>query len=234
VNRDAKTQSSLIALARTRRTQRALAHAYLHQHAPLPTLRLSLGFMMSTTRTSADVNAAQDGAGHRMTVLGVARHDDFAYVVEELGGGEVPIAYRMYLGGARAGHLVPIQAWYEGDPSTDEIRTRIARLVPTLQPCTKTTTEAWMLSTRIVQRRALRLAGQDAPIRKFALQLRIEPVGGIGTTGSTTVTAFLRPDAQLLEVLMIPGDRGMLARVSYTGVPSGLGLPKETIILLAD
>jgi len=45
VNRDAKTQSALVALARTRRMQRALAHAYLHRHAPLPTLRLSLGFM---------------------------------------------------------------------------------------------------------------------------------------------------------------------------------------------
>jgi len=37
-----------------------------------------------------------------------------------------------------------------------------------------------MLSTRVVQRRALRVAGQDAPIRKFALQLRVEPVSGVG------------------------------------------------------
>ena len=45
MNRDAKTQSALIALARTRRMQRALAHAYLHRNAPMPTLRSSLGYM---------------------------------------------------------------------------------------------------------------------------------------------------------------------------------------------
>jgi hypothetical protein len=209
--------------------QRALAHAYLHQHAPIPTLRLSLGFMTSTTRTTEEV----DGLGHRMTVLGLARAEQIVYVVEELGSDEAPIAYRLYLSGARAGHLVPIQAWYEQDPSADEIRSRLGQLAATLEPCAKTTTEAWMLSTRIVQRRALRVAGQDAPIRKFALQLRVEPVSGMGATGATTVTAFLRPDARLVEVLAIPGG-GMLARVTFTGVPSGLGLSKETVVLLSE
>lgn len=230
MNRDAKTQSALVALARTRRMQRALAHAYLHQHAPLPTLRLSLGFMTSTARTTEDA----DGLGHRMTVLGSARAEQTVYVVEELGAGEPPIAYRLYTSGARAGHLVPIHAWYEHDPSEAEVRARIAKLAATLEPCAKTTTEAWMLSTRIVQRRALRVAGQDAPIRKFALQLRVEPVSGVGATGSTTVTAFLRPDARLVEILAIPNDSGMLARVAFTGVPSGLGATKETVILLHE
>src|SRR6185312_16917692 len=67
VNRDAKTQSALVALARTRRMQRALAHAYLHQHAPLPTLRLSLGFMTTTTRTTEEIDG-DAVLGHRMTV----------------------------------------------------------------------------------------------------------------------------------------------------------------------
>ncbi|MEO8552089.1 MAG: hypothetical protein ABI678_19060 [Kofleriaceae bacterium] len=210
--------------------QRALAHAYLHQHAPLPTLRLSLGFMTSTARTTEEV----DGLGHRMSVLGVARAEHTAYVVEELGAGEPPIAYRLYTSGARAGHLVPIAAWYENDPEEEAVRARIAKLAATLEPCAKTTTEAWMLSTRIVQRRALRVAGQDAPIRKFALQLRVEPVSGMGATGATTVTAFLRPDARLIDVMAIPGEAGMLARVAFTGVPSGLGLVKETVILLSE
>src|SRR4051794_9139405 len=48
VNRDIKTQAALIALARTRRMQRALAHAYLHRDAPLPTLHTSLGYMTTT------------------------------------------------------------------------------------------------------------------------------------------------------------------------------------------
>jgi hypothetical protein len=233
VNRDAKTQSALVALARTRRMQRALAHAYLHQHAPLPTLRLSLGFMTTTTRTTEEVDG--DAAlGHRMTVLGVARAERTAYVVEELGAGELPIAYRLYLDGPRTGHLVPIQAWYERDPNEAQIRARIAKLAAMLETCARTTTEAWMLSTRVVQRRALRVAGQDAPIRKFALQLRVEPVSGVGATGATTVTAFLRPDARLIEVLAIPGETGMLARVAYTGVPNGCGLSKETVILMTE
>jgi hypothetical protein len=210
--------------------QRALAHAYLHQHAPLPTLRLSLGFMTTTARTTEEA----DGLGHRMTVLGAARAEHTVYVIEELGAGEPPIAYRLYTSGARAGHLVPIHAWYESDPDEAEVRARITKLAATLEPCAKTTTEAWMLSTRIVQRRALRVAGQDAPIRKFALQLRVEPVSGMGATGATTVTAFLRPDARLIDVMAIPGEAGMLARVAFTGVPSGLGLAKETVILLSE
>ena len=48
MNRDAKTQSALIALARSRRMQRALSHAHLHRNAPMPTLKSSLGYMTST------------------------------------------------------------------------------------------------------------------------------------------------------------------------------------------
>ena len=233
MNRDARSQSSqasLIALARTRRTQRALAHAYLHHSSPLPTLRLSLGFMLQTACTTEEVA----GLGHRMTVLGVHRREACVYVLEELLPNEAPIVYRLFLGGARAGHLVPIQAWYEHDVSPAEIRARIDQLE--LERCPKTATEAWMLSTRVVQRRALRVAGQELPIRKFALQLRVEPVAGIGATGATTVTAFLRPDARLVEVLALPGAHagGVLARVSYMGVPSGLGLAKETIVLITE
>ena len=47
--------------------------------------------------------------------------------------------------------------------------------------------------------------GIDAPIRKFALQLLVEPVHGHGPSGKTTVTAFLRPSAQLAEVWSLGG-----------------------------
>ncbi|MGE5181597.1 MAG: hypothetical protein ACM31C_06030, partial [Acidobacteriota bacterium] len=189
MNRDAKTQSALVALARTRRMQRALAHAYIHRDAPMPTLRLSLGFMTSTATTTEDAGAL----GHRMTVLGVAPAEHVAYVVEELGAHEAPIIYRLWLAGPRTGHLVPIRAWYERSDDAEEIRARIAAIATTLEPAGTSTTEAWMLSTRIVQRRALRVATGEAPIRKFALQLRVEPVSGQGASGHTTVTAFLRP-----------------------------------------
>jgi hypothetical protein len=230
VNRDAKTQTALIALARTRRMQRAIAHAYIHRDAPLPSLRHSLGFMTSTASTSEELG---DGAGHTMALLGIARSEAVAYVVEELGAPEAPIIYRLWLRGPRQGHLVPIHAWYEQCDDPAEIRARIAAIATTLEPVPRTTTEAWMLSTRVVQRRALRVAGGGAPIRKFALQLRVEPVSGHGASGHTTVTAFLRPQAHLAEVWALePGVAA--ARVTYTGVPNGLGLPKDTIVLLTE
>jgi len=118
----------------------------------------------------------------------------------------------------------------DGDPRA------IASIATTLQPVGKSTTEAWMLSTRIVQRRALRLGtGGEAPIRKFALQLRVEPVSGHGASGHTTVTAFLRPGATLREVWSIPGETATaVARVTYTGIPNGLGLSKDTVVLLTE
>lgn len=230
MNRDAKTQSALIALARTRRMQRALAHAYLHRGAPMPTLRSSLGYM-TTTACVADPGLER---GHRMTVLGLARAEGFAYIVEELGDDQTPIVYRLWLNGPRQGHLVPIHAWYEREYSASEIRCRIAAIAATLEPATLSTCEAWMLSTRIVQRRALRVGPcEDLPIRKFALQLSVEPVSGHGPSGKTTVTAFLRPGAQLMEVWTLT-NRHAIARVSYTGIPSGLGLTKDTVVLLTE
>ena len=235
VNRDTKNQSALIALARTRRMQRALAHAYLHRDAPLPGLHSSLGYMTTTARVT------EDGVGfrHRMTVLGVARLEGIAYVVEELGEREAPLVYRLYLRGPRQGHLVPLHAWYEHGNTAGEIRSRIAALAPLLEPVVSAPTEAWMLSTRIVQRRALRVAGCAAmPIRKFALQLVVEPVHGLGPSGRSTVTAFLQPHAQLTEVwsLARAADElctAAIARVSFTGIPTGMGLTKDTMVLLS-
>jgi hypothetical protein len=240
VNRDTKVQSTLIALARSRRMQRAVAHAHLHRNQSLPTLRSSLGYMTSTARVADEGGTA----GHRMTMLGVARLDGIAYVVEEIGGGDSPVVYRLYLRGPRQGHLVPLHAWYEHCNNERELRARIAALAPTLEPLRATAVEAWMLSTRIVQRRALRVAGaagsSELPIRKFALQLVVEPVSGIGPAGQSTVTAFLHPHAQLTEVWALGnGETGLarhlaIARVTYTGIPSGVGLSKDTMVLLTS
>jgi hypothetical protein len=188
--------------------------------------------MTSTACTADDAS----GIGHTMSLLGVSRSEGVAYVVEELGapdGGDAPIAYRLWLRGPRQGHLVPIHAWYEQCQDASEIRARIAAIATTLEPVPRTTTEAWMLSTRVVQRRALRVASGAAPIRKFALQLRVEPVSGHGASGHTTVTAFLRPSASLAEVWALePGIAA--ARVTFTGIPNGLGLPKDTVVLLTE
>jgi hypothetical protein len=155
------------------------------------------------------------------------------------------VVYRLYLRGPRHGHLVPLHAWYENSDDAPEIRARIAALAPLLEPVRPTAPEAWMLSTRIVQRRALRVGGPGAcaslPIRKFALQLVIEPVSGMGPSGRSTVTAFLQPHARLGEVWSLararagtpPGSAELaIARVTFTGIPSGTGLTKDTVVLL--
>lgn len=228
MNRDAKTQSTLIALARTRRMQRAHAHAHLHRNAPMPTLRASLGYMTGTACISEQSTTTE----HRMTVLGVARLEGVAYVAEELGAGESPVVYRLWLRGPRQGYLVPVHAWYEHDDDEAAVRHKISQLAPRLEPLARTTSEAWMLSTRIIHRRALRIAGSDLPIRAFALQLAVEPVSGHGPSGKTTVTAFLRPTAQLVDVWAVPGTDAAIARIAYSGVPSGLGHDKDTVVLL--
>jgi len=229
VNRDAKTQSALVAIARTRRLQRALAHASIHRDAPIPSLRASLGFMTSTARSTEDAASH----GHTMTVLGIAVPEAIAYVVEEIGENETPIVYRLWLAGPRVGNLVPLHAWYEQCDDAAEIRARIAAVAATLEPVARTTTEAWMLSTRVVQRRALRVAGQPTPIRKYALQLRVEAVSGYGPSGHSTVTAFLRPEAELADVWALSDGRA-IARVTYTGIPSGFGQAKDTVVLLTE
>jgi len=228
MNRDANSRSALLALARTRRTQRALAHAFLHRYAPIPTLRTSLGFMTSTARIATDEPELES---HAMTLLGYAATEGVVYVVEELGLGEEPILYRLFLRGAREGHLVPV---------TTSSPTRIGELARTLQALPSVAHEAWMLSTRVIQRRALRgtvpgTATEAAtPIRKFALQLVVEPVSGHGPSGKTTVTAFLRPEATLVDAWALPEGRGAIARIRYTGIPSGLGQTKDTVVLLTD
>lgn len=244
VNRDVKMQAALLALARTRRMQRALAHAYLHRDAPLLGLASSLGYMVSTARVAEGGSENSSAIRHRMSVLGVARLEGVAYIVEELGQGqrepEPPIVYRLYLRGPRQGHLVPLHAWYDSADAARDVRARLAALAPLLEPVRPAPAEAWMLSTRIVQRRALRVGGPGEtapPIRKFALQLVIEPVSGSGPSGRTTATAFLQPHAQLAEVwsLARPADDRCdtaIARVTFTGIPSGVGLAKDTVVLL--
>jgi hypothetical protein len=215
---------------------RALAHAYLHRNDAIPSLRGTLMFVTDTCRVVGDLPAA--AIGNTMTVIGVSPVDRVAYVVEELGGDPhhrrlaAPIVYKLSLDGPREGHLVPIHVWYEPGVTAAEIRARIAAITPTLAPVTPVATEAWMLSTRVIHHRALRIAPPSREsIRKFALELKVEPVARGGAAGRTTVTAFLAPNATLATVWMVSADVA-IARVTYTGIPSGLGLSKDTLVLL--
>ena len=198
--------------------------------------------MTSTARVTDDTPTT----GHRMAVLGIARREGVAYIVEEVGDDDAPVVYRMYLRGPRQGHLVPQHAWYEQAADAAEIRVRVAALAPRLEPALPMPRDAWMLSTRIIQRRALRVLGPDGlpgmPIRKFALQLVVEPVRSPGASGRSTVTAFLTPHAQLTDVWALAaagpsrdernaGCDLAIARVTFAGIPSGTGLAKDTVVL---
>ena len=59
-------------------------------------------------------------------------------------------------------------------------------------------------------------------------------MSGHGPSGKTTVTAFLRPQAQLVDVWTVPGGDAAVARIAYTGIPSGVGLEKQTVVLLTS
>ncbi len=90
-----------------------------------------------------------------------------------------------------------------------------------------------MLSTRVVQRRALRTS---ATVRRRSASSRSSSswshVSSVGPSGKTTVTAFLHPQAHLAEVFALRGNMA-LARVTYTGIPSGMGQMKDTVVLLS-
>ncbi len=47
------------------------------------------------------------------------------------------------------------------------------------------------------------------------------------------MTAFLRPHAELADVWAI-ADGAAIARVTYTGIPSGIGSTKDTVVLLTE
>ena len=205
--------------------QRALAHAYIHRDAPLPTLRLSLGFMTSTACTTDEVDwprPPHDRARRRARPKASrtsSRSSAKRTHRSSIGCGcavRAPVISCRSTRGTSSAH------------DAAEIRARIAAIATTLEPVGSSTTEAWMLSTRIVQRRALRVAGKDEPpIRKFALQLRVEPVSGVGPSGHTTVTAFSarRRDARR-SVLGAGRGHGDRARDLYGNSRMASGSPR--------
>jgi hypothetical protein len=133
--------------------------------------------------------------------------------------------------------MVTLRSWYDGDRASiaERVRARLIALQGELVPMNEIDRDPWCLTTRVVQRRALRLPDGGLPIRKYALQLTVEPVISHDETvrGRTVVTAYLRPRAHLETVWNIPGDTLALARVSYVGVPEGVGLEKQVAMLVS-
>jgi hypothetical protein len=216
-------------VARTLRAQRALRDARELARAPMPTLRQSVAYLMSTTRI-VDTEA---GAGHELDLLGHHPGERAIYFAETMhdDAGGVPLVYRMHLQGAHAGHLIPLASWYD-DASIGELPARIAALTQRLSALPPADPEQWMLTTRVIQHRAIRVVGSTLPVRKFALQLTVEPGDAAGPATRAVVTSYLRPRATLDTAWSVPGTGLAVVRITYVGVPSGLGQPKQTALLV--
>jgi hypothetical protein len=126
---------------------------------------------------------------------------------------------------------------YDGEPARVRARVaeRVAALRATLEPLEPIEADAYLLTTRVIQRRALRVA-DGPPIRKFTLTLSVEPIAGDpdpAPAGKVAVTAYLRARAALDQVWLVPGTELALARVTYLGVPSEIGHDKQAAVLTA-
>jgi hypothetical protein len=223
-------RETLRALVRTRHMQRALAAA---RNLDRPLMRTSISFLTTTAATAPA--AVQAGAApHALDVLGLDRAQRAIYLVEKAAGA-LPLVHVVHLHGEHAGRLIVLRSWYEGSPAGVAARlgARVRDLAASLCSLDPVEPDAWILSTRVVQRRALRIPGGGPPIRKFALQLAVEPLvaGPDARTGRATVTAYLRPRATLDKVWLIPGEPLALARVAFVGVPSDVGHARYTAVV---
>lgn len=233
--RPGKSFEAVPMVARTLRAQRALRDARELARAPMPTLRQSIAYLMSTSRIADDAA----GAGHRLELLGQHPGDRALYFVETMHDADtadptlaVPLVYRMHTVGPHAGHLIPLASWYD-ERTIGELPSRIATLTRAVAMPAATDPEMWMLTTRVIQHRAIRLASSERAVRKFALQLTVEPGDGVGPPSRAVVTAYLRPRATLDAAWAIPNTDHAVVRITYVGVPSGLGLHKQTALLVA-
>ncbi|MCA9680158.1 MAG: hypothetical protein H6708_23765 [Kofleriaceae bacterium] len=199
-------------------------------------MRASIAYLTTTSTTMPDLLPELGGA-HRLELLGWHRGERAVYLSEDVGGA-LPLIHVVRTRGEHAGRMVAMRSWYEGDRAdlARDLDARLTALRAELTPMEEVDPDAWMLTTRVVQRRALRLPSGGRPIRKFALQLVVEPLVTCGpaepTRGRTVVTAYLRPRARLDRAWAIPGEPLALTRITYLGVPEGVGLDKQVALLV--
>ena len=223
-------RESLRALVRSRRIERALAAARALPRPPF--MRTSISFL---TTTSAIAPFARPIAPHALDVLGFDRANRSIYLAEMLGGA-TPLVQLVHTDGEHAGRMTVARSLYEGTPAEIAARVgdRIGLLRASLEPLEAIEPDAYLLTTRVIQRRALRVPA-GPPIRKFTLALQVEPIVGDNDArfGRAVVTAYLRARASLDRMWRLPGTDLALARVTYVGVPSEVGHDKQVAILTA-
>ena len=182
-------------------------------------MRASLSFLTSTSTTGDDRASAP--AAHTLEVLGYDRASH-RIVARERCGEHVESIVVIHARGEHAG--VPMALAPDA----------LARLRLDLVPMTPLPLAGLELTTRVVQRRGLRVSSDGTPIRKFALALGVrQHVGGSPTgAGRQVVTAYLRPRATLRQAWMLPGGLGALAVVGFCGSPIGIGADREAGVLV--
>ena len=209
-------------------------------------MRPSISFLVTTSGIAPPVPTAT--GPYRLDVLGVHRGQRTLYFLEHVVRGpgerrdtaETPLLHVMHLSGEHAGRLATAVSWYQGrgDETPAEHDARLTDLCRDLTPLEPLAPDDWQLSTRVVQHRALRLPDGQPSIRKFALSLQVDAIyhpvldRSERQAGRTSVTAYLRPRANLDGVWGIPGEPLAVARVAYVGVPSDTGHEKHTAVLV--
>ena len=110
----------------------------------------------------------------------------------------------------------------------------LARMKVELTPLAPLPLAGFELTTRVIQRRGLRVSSDGSPIRKFALSLGVrQQVGGFtAAAGRQVVTAYLRPRAALRQGFALPGGAGAVAIVTFCGTPLGVGADRDAAVLV--
>lgn len=196
-------------------------------------MRASIAYLTSTAATSPALLPTLHGA-HHLEVLGYHRGERTVYLKEDVGAA-LPVIYAVRTRGEHAGRMVAMRSWYDESDVVVPLGERLQSLAAELTPMDPIDTDAWSLTTRVVQRRALKLPAGGRPIRKFAVQLTVEQVVTTeqAVIGRTVVTAYLRPRAHLERMWTVPGEPLALACVTYVGVPEGVGLDKHVALLVS-
>jgi len=183
-----------------------------------PTMRASLSFLTTTSPTGDD--RLPRPTRHSLDVVGYDRASRRIYARE--------------LAGETVEHIVAIPTSGEAAGATLALAPdALDRLGLDLEAMTCVDPRGYELTTRVIQRRGLRITGVPSPIRKFALALgfRYTLAGLVVSAGRQVVTAYLRPRAALRQVWVVPGLSIALAVVTYCGAPIGMGADKEAPIL---
>jgi hypothetical protein len=183
-------------------------------------MRASLSFLTSTSITGDDRPHAP--AAHTLQVLGFDHAGGRVFAYDRVGD-HVDSLIVIHTRGEHAG--LPMALAPDALP----------RMRVELTPMTTLPLASHELTTRVVQRRGLRLSSDGSPIRKFAVALAVRHhLGGIAVgTGRHVVTAYLRPRATLAGAWALPGGRGSVAIVDFCGSPIGVGASRQAAVLVA-